>query len=923
MPVLSWQGFFITLEKMRLKIVLLTIFVLLATSAIPLPIMSTERISYIVIVAPGCETSVSELVKHRQNQGENVKVIKSRDILENSGNTTPGYKTIWNYLNSNQKPMGFTNTLLVGDVYDIPMPKLYPEDNIDQPSLNPIGNEIHYGPMYSDFYYQVLGIDWDKDNDGRLGEPSDDGIVPIPTISVGRIPFSEPIVVKKICDKIISYDNSSLRKSVLQAASIYLYDKEDNDPTNVFTDGADMMEVIWNDILQKKGFGNRKTLYEAEGFRPKGSPKPRFDKELNSSNLLGMLTDFEFGLVSILAHGETDKVNRKIWYSDENGNGYPDGAEIKRPDLLTAEQVFGKQIKASVVVSTACSSANIVGGAASLGSTMLRQGAAAYIGATAINYFIPGWKRPDEGGNQTITYNLTKHYCEGETLGWSLARTMKEFYTTFSGTKAWSKRWTQNVYSYILLGDPLMRLDPLEKKSVMPMSFKPSTITFQAGDKGQTTLVFGIANSKDEIILETIADPRFSVTFFNQYPLYSSQQVLIQVSAPKTMQVGRYQVEISCNSRTYFGKASFSVEITEPVSGFTELKLSPEYVYAKPNQEFWVDLIVKPTQPIMSISGILQYDPSLIELVDKRLGDFSTFDYSCPQWQVVDNKQTKQITFSFFRNNEKLGATSPDVAFSFCFKGKKESISDLVGISFDVKSPEKKNHIIPNGTASRIKIHPQGLHLSVSSKPNPANDRQVTLSGTAPLDQLLTIDGIGVIRLNSDGKFSVPIDLRRFKNDIVFKVSNLGSYGGVQAPIDRILLFRKTVFWPSRKELAFKIGSKIVWKNGQCANGLTVEPQVMKGSTMVPWRYISEEFGFKVDYNNTTKKITAKRNGTTIEMVIEQKQAYVNGVPKMMSVPPTAKSGTTLVPLRFVSESIGAETGWISSANVATVFFPK
>lgn len=889
----------------------------------PMPAMSSERISFVVIVAPGCENSVSELVKHRQNQGENVKIVKSRDILANSSSNTPGFKAVWDYLNSNQKPMGFTNVLFVGDVYDIPMPKLYPEDNIDQPSINPVTNEVHYGPMYSDTYYQILGIDWDRDKDGRLGEPSDDGIVLIPTISVGRIPFSEPTVVKKICDRIISYDSSSLRKSVLQAASVYLYDREDNDPTNVFTDGSDMMEVIWNDVLQRKGFGNRKTLYEAEGYRPKNKPRPKYDKELNSSNLLGMLTDFEFGLVNILAHGETDKVNRKIWFSDENGNGYPDGAEIKRPDLLTAEQVFGKQIKASVVVSTACSSANIVGGAASLGSTMLRQGAGAYIGATAINYFIPGWKSPEDGGNQTITYNLTKHYCDGETLGWSLARTMKEFYATFSGTKAWSKRWAQNVYSYILLGDPLMRLEPLEQKTVMPMSFKPQSFSIQAGDKGQTTLAFGISSLRDEITLEANADSRFTVTFFNQFPLYSNQQVLIQVSAPKTMPVGKYLVEISCNSRSFFGNASFSVDVTEPLSGFTELKLFPEYVYAKPNQEFWIDLVVKPTQPIMSISGILQYDPSLIELVDKRLGDFSTFDFSCPQWQVVDNKQAKQITFSFFRNNEKLGATSPDVAFSFCFKGKKESISDLVGISFDVRSPEKKNHIIPNGTASRIKIHPQGLFLTVSSKPNAANDRQITLSGTAPLDQLLTIDGIGVVRLNSDGKFSVPVDLKRFKNDLVFKVSNLGSYGGIQTPIDRILLFRKTVFWSTRKELAFRIGSRNVWKNGQCGNDLSIEPQVINGSTMVPWRYISQELGFSVTYDNKTKKIKAVKNGTTIEMTVNQQIAFVNGKEIVMSARPTMINGTTLVPLRFISDSIGAETKWLSSAKVATVFYPK
>ncbi|NTU60834.1 MAG: hypothetical protein HGA95_00640 [Caldiserica bacterium] len=885
----------------------------------PTQTQSQERITYLIITAPGCESSVSELVKHRQNQGENIKLVKSRDIITNSNGSTPGYKQLWNYLSLNQKPMEFTHVLLVGDVNDIPMPKLYPEDNIDQPSYSP----VHYGPLYSDFYYQVLGIDWDKDKDGRLGEPSDDGIIPIPTVSVGRIPFSEPATIKKICDRIVGYDNSSFRRSILQAASVYLYDREENDPTNIFTDGSDMMEVIWADILQKSGF-TRKTMYEAEGFRPKNKPRPRSDKDLNSTNLLQMVSEMEFGIVNILAHGEPDKVNRKVWESDSNGNGYPDGAEIKRPDLLTAEQVFGKTIRSSVVVSTACSSASIVGGAASLGSTMLRQGAGAYIGATAINYFIPGWSEPDDGGNQTITYNLMKHYCQGESLGWSLATTMKEFYSAYAGTHTWAKRWAQNVYSYILLGDPLMRLDPLEPKTVMPMSFNPTSISIQAGKDGQTILSFGISSSKDELSLDYKADSRFKVTFLNiQPPLFSNRDIPILVSAPGNMPVGEYVIEVSCDSRSHYGKATFGVRVTAPPSVQTQVLLTPEYVYAKPGQEFWIDLIVKPSMPVMSISGILQYDPALLELVDKRLGDFATFDYLCPQWQVVDNKQTRQITFSFFRNNEKIGATSTDVAFSFCFKGKKESISNLDGLSFDIKTPEKKSHIIPDMPSSRIKIHSQGLYLTVSSKSNPSNDRQVTLTGTAPLNQLLTIND-KVITLTSDGKYSVQLDLTRFRNDIVMKVSNLGGYdGSTPIPVDRTLFFRKTVIWPSRKELAFRIGSKNVWNNGQCGKNLNIEPQVIGGSTMVPWRYISQELGFTVTYDEKTRKIKAVKNGTKIEMTIGQKLALVNGKEMIMSVPPNLKNGTTLVPLRFISDSIGALTGWLPQAKVATVFFPQ
>jgi N-acetylmuramoyl-L-alanine amidase len=142
--------------------------------------------------------------------------------------------------------------------------------------------------------------------------------------------------------------------------------------------------------------------------------------------------------------------------------------------------------------------------------------------------------------------------------------------------------------------------------------------------------------------------------------------------------------------------------------------------------------------------------------------------------------------------------------------------------------------------------------------------------------------------------------------------------------VDRVLMVRKLVIWPSRKELAFRIGSKSVWNNSSCGK-LATEPFIEKGSgsTMVPWRYISEELGFTVGYDPKTKKITAQKNGTSIVMTVGQKSATVNGKQTQMTAPPTVVSGTTFVPLRFVGDSIGAKVGWLSGSKTATVFFPQ
>jgi hypothetical protein len=884
----------------------------MASVLMPIQVKTADKVTYLVITAPGCEQAVSGLVKHRQNQGELVKVVKVTDIVP-ATNGTPAYKLIWNYLNGNHKQMGLVHVLLVGDPKDIPLAKLYPRDNIDQPESIEIT-----GPLYSDFYYQVLDVDWDKDKDGRLGEPNDDAIVPIPSISVGRIPFSDPAIVEKNCASIIGYDSSPYRRSILQAASMYLYDREGGDPYSYFTDGSDMMEVIWNDVLHGKGF-NRTTMYESEGLRPKNKPLPKYDKSLDSTNLMQYLSTTDFGMVNILAHGQSDRVNRKVWYRDEDGNGFPNGNEIKTPDLLTAEQVFGKTIRSSIVIATACSTANIAGGGASLGTAMLKQGSAAYIGATAINFFTQAWDKPDDGGNQTITYNLTKHYCDGESLGWSLARTTKEFYQAYSRDPGWAERWAQNVYSFILLGDPAMRLDPLEPKSVMPMSFNPPSLKISAGDKDETTLSFGIQSSRNPLTLSFVADEGISIIFKPPNP-YPNETVTVTVSISRDMRPRKTSIEIICDSKSHIGKATIGLEVLAVKTGFTKIMFVPEYVYVQPNQEFWVDIMIKPSSPVMSMSGIITYNPALLQLVDKRLGAFSTFDYICPEWQVRDNPDKKQITFSFFRNSTKLGATSTDIAFSLCFKGKKESISDIIGLSFDVKSPDQKSHILEDVPSSRVKVHPQGLYLKVSSKPTSGNEKQVTLSGTFSPNQILTVND-QLVELASEGKFSMTQNLDRFKNEFVFKVDNVYMDVSGKIETERTLLFRKLVFWPSRKEMAFRIGSKTCWNNGSC-DKLLLEPQIVSGSTMVPWRYISEQLGFTVGYEAATKKITAKKNGTTVIMTVGQKAAFINGNPVTMTVAPMVKNGTTLVPLRFVSESINAKVDWLKQYQTATVFYP-
>ncbi len=76
---------------------------------------------------------------------------------------------------------------------------------------------------------------------------------------------------------------------------------------------------------------------------------------------------------------------------------------------------------------------------------------------------------------------------------------------------------------------------------------------------------------------------------------------------------------------------------------------------------------------------------------------------------------------------------------------------------------------------------------------------------------------------------------------------------------------------------------------------------------------MSEQLGAKVEWNGDLGKatVTDKSSGTTIELTINQKTAYVNGAAVQLPEPAVIHGeGTLFVPLAFVAKSLGAEVKW-------------
>jgi hypothetical protein len=91
------------------------------------------------------------------------------------------------------------------------------------------------------------------------------------------------------------------------------------------------------------------------------------------------------------------------------------------------------------------------------------------------------------------------------------------------------------------------------------------------------------------------------------------------------------------------------------------------------------------------------------------------------------------------------------------------------------------------------------------------------------------------------------------------------------------------------------------------------------GSVLVPLRGVFEKLGASVLYDAGTRRIVAVRGGTNVSLQLGSNRAEVNGAVQQLSVAAQAVNGTTLVPLRFVSEALGARVRWIPASSTVAI----
>lgn len=106
-------------------------------------------------------------------------------------------------------------------------------------------------------------------------------------------------------------------------------------------------------------------------------------------------------------------------------------------------------------------------------------------------------------------------------------------------------------------------------------------------------------------------------------------------------------------------------------------------------------------------------------------------------------------------------------------------------------------------------------------------------------------------------------------------------------------------------------GKALFWEGQQAV--------IENDSVLIPFRVIFESLGARVYWLPETKSVVAVKGLNALKFAVGEKNVNVNGEDTEISAAPEIMNDTTMVPLRAMSELLGAEVDWHQDTRTVTI----
>jgi hypothetical protein len=101
--------------------------------------------------------------------------------------------------------------------------------------------------------------------------------------------------------------------------------------------------------------------------------------------------------------------------------------------------------------------------------------------------------------------------------------------------------------------------------------------------------------------------------------------------------------------------------------------------------------------------------------------------------------------------------------------------------------------------------------------------------------------------------------------------------------------------------------------------GRVLAALVRGGTILIPLRSMFEQMGATVSYDAASKTVDVSKAGADVKVTVGQPEVVINGESRPLDVPPIVYQGHVLVPIRVISEGMGAYVQWVPDKQTVVV----
>lgn len=356
-----------------------------------------------------------------------------------------------------------------------------------------------------------------------------------------------------------------------------------------------------------------------------------------------------------------------------------------------------------------------------------------------------------------------------------------------------------------------------------------------------------------------------------------------------------------------------------------ELSYSPKEIKTTAGTVFECSIDIKYATNIYGVGLKVKFDPKYVKFEKAEPGTFLSSDGNYNLFYINDKEKDKGIVEMVgpLRTGAVSGMDGSGTVLKLRFNATNQGDTKLEMTDVVVKDPDL-NNIQVSTIGAKVTIAPPDsippvLNVTI---PKCAFDVNTTIQGKTEAGAKVEYVWNGSTtpsQVFADGSFIIKLVLKGGDNPLTIRATD---------PAGNVTEKKLVITLMTRNVIIMWVGKKEYLANNNSAN-FTVEPQIIGGATYVPFRALGELLKCQIMWDGNEKKATyvyddvCSGDKIVLEAWIGKSIGKKNGQNLDFKKAPVVLKGSTLVPLRAISEGLGAQVEYEPNEKRITLTHPK